>query len=317
MRTSAGLLWLIGSLGVGICAPLEHAEKAPLASRSLLLDVAAAGERFVAVGERGHVLLSDDRGHHWQQADTVASRALLTGVCFEDERHGIAVGHDQTILVTWDAGRTWTRRHYAPEAQQPLLDVWCGTDKRAIAVGAYASYFVSDDGGWTWSERKFDPQPAPDSDYHLNRIVAASPTRLFIAAEAGHLYRSDDGGVNWVSLPSPYEGSFFGVLPLADEALLAYGLRGRLFQSKDAGKTWQRIDTGAVAMLNDALRLPDGRSVIVGLSGTLLISRRGTEVYDLKQESDRKGVSAALPAGANELLAVGESGVKLIGLPPP
>ena len=51
-------------------------------------------------------------------------------------------------------------------------------------------------------------------DFHLNRIVGASGSRLYIAAEAGHLYRSDDAGRTWNELPSPYEGSFFGVLPL-------------------------------------------------------------------------------------------------------
>lgn len=34
----------------------------PLAGRSSLLDITRAGSRLVAVGERGHVLLSDDQG---------------------------------------------------------------------------------------------------------------------------------------------------------------------------------------------------------------------------------------------------------------
>ena len=44
------------------------------ALRSTLLDVASAGQRLVAVGERGHVLLSDDQGKTWRQARTVPTR---------------------------------------------------------------------------------------------------------------------------------------------------------------------------------------------------------------------------------------------------
>jgi len=36
---------------------------APLATHSLLLDAQAVGDLLVAVGERGHILLSEDRGN--------------------------------------------------------------------------------------------------------------------------------------------------------------------------------------------------------------------------------------------------------------
>ena len=92
-------------------------------------------------------------------------------------------------------------------------------------------------------------------DYHLNRIVAAGGARLYIAAEAGHLYRSDDGGAHWQQLASPYEGSFFDVLPLGGDALLAFGLRGNLYRSEDAGASWRRLDSGTLAMLDGGTTL--------------------------------------------------------------
>ncbi|MDB6092218.1 MAG: hypothetical protein JWN85_5002 [Gammaproteobacteria bacterium] len=355
--------------------PALFSEPARLASRTLLIALASAGERLVAVGDRGHILLSDDKGHTWTQAESVPTQALLTGVCFADTRRGIAVGHDEVILTTADAGRTWNRAHYAPEAQQPLLDVWCGQGGRAIAVGAYSAYFSTEDGGATWEEGKFEAQPvrvpvgeakgtrashasvatsssallpearrgaadkaaatqgvasagaaaagAEPADnigggFHLNRIVASSPSRLYIAAEAGHLYRSGYGGVDWVELPSPYEGSFFGVLPLAGDALLAYGLRGNLLRSEDAGLTWQRIPTGTVAMLDGAATIGNEGAhdavAVVGLSGILLVSHDGGKSFALKQQTDRKGLSGVLAVGAGTLVTVGEGGVKLIAL---
>lgn len=311
---------------------LLPAEQAPLASRSLLLDLGRAGSRFVAVGERGHVLFSDNRGQTWSQAANVPSQEMLTAVCFSDEKHGVAVGHDEIALVSSDAGNSWQRTHYAPEARQPFLDVLCnGLD--VIAVGAYGAYFTSNDRGVTWVERKFEPQPQParqgasppkvqdayadeeiGGDFHLNRIVGASGSRLYIAAEAGHLYRSDDAGKTWRELPSPYEGSFFGILPLDAESLLAYGLRGHLYRSDDGGQNWRKINVGTEAMLNDAVRMPQDGVAIVGLSGTVLLSRDDGETFTLHQQPDRRGLSAVMALGVTELITVGEGGVRSIPL---
>ncbi len=303
------------------------ADLEPAAARSLLLDIVRAGQRLVAVGERGHVLLSDDDGRHWRQAKSVPSRTLLTAVAFADARQGWAVGHDEIILHTADGGETWSRQHYAPEAQQPLLDLWFADARRGIAVGAYKSYYVTGDGGATWTRTPFEPAPppgakpaGPDDDippeYHLNRITGRGD-RLYIAAEAGQLYRSDDAGHSWRTLRSPYNGSFFGLLPLAGDAVLAFGLRGNLFRSDDGGVTWRKLESGTTAMLTDGFALPDGRLALVGLSGTVLVSADAGIGWTLAQQEDRKGLSAALPAAAGALVAVGEDGARRIALPGP
>jgi photosystem II stability/assembly factor-like uncharacterized protein len=315
----------------------DTAEPARLAARGLLIAMAPAGRGLVAVGDRGIIVLSDDRGTSWRQAEYVPTQALLTGVCFLDAQHGVAVGHDEVILTTEDGGRNWRRTHYAPQAQRPLLDVWCGAGAEVIAVGAYSAYFASADSGTSWREVRFKPAAAAARDrhvtgaerapaaataseqgagggYHLNRIVAGSGRRLYIAGEAGHLYASEDGGASWRTLASPYEGSFFGVLPLPGEVLLAFGLRGHLYRSADAGTSWQPVETGTVAMLTGAAPLESGAIVIVGLSGVVLVSRDGGRSFALLQQADRSGLSALAPLGGERFAVVGEDGAKLISL---
>ncbi|HUQ11446.1 MAG TPA: YCF48-related protein [Steroidobacteraceae bacterium] len=312
------------------------AELEPLAATSLLLDLGMAGKRMVAVGERGHVLLSDDQGAIWRQAKSVPTRAMLTAVYFVDADYGWAVGHDETILKTTDGGETWARTHFAPEAQQPLLDLWFANRVSGIAVGAYGAYFTTNDGGRTWSGAKFSPAPRPAAeagksatpapsdesafaedelppDYHLNRIVGVG-NRLYIAAEGGQLYRSDDRGANWRALPSPYEGSFFGLVPIRGDGLLAFGLRGNLFKSADAGGSWTKLETGTTAMLTDGYAINDLRVVIGGLTGVLLVSGDAGETFRLTQQDDRKGVSALLPGPAGTVVVAGEGGVRTIRL---
>jgi photosystem II stability/assembly factor-like uncharacterized protein len=324
-----------GTMALAALAPLASAEgpapvdrldrpalAAPLASRSLLLDVARAGARLVAVGERGHVLLSDDGGASWRQARSVPMRTLLTAVWFVDAERGWAVGHDELILATTDGGETWSRSHYAPQREQPLLDVWFADASTGIAVGAYGAYFATTDGGASWQRRSFAAAPPPGApppseedefapDYHLN-AVGGDGARWWIAAEAGQIYRSDDAGATWRTLPSPYAGSLFGLLPLGGDSLLVFGLRGHLFRSDDGGSTWRELESGVTAMLTDAASLDDGSIAIVGLAGTVLRSRDGGASWVNSQQDDRKGLSGIVSATAGALLAVGEGGVRVL-----
>lgn len=301
---------------------VEYAVHQPLAARSLLLDAVAAGGRMVAVGERGHVLLSDDQGESWRQAETVPTRAMLTGAYFHDEKLGWAVGHDAVILRTRDGGETWERLYYAPEEERPFLDVWFKDAVNGFAIGAYGFFLATADGGDTWSPREISSDEEEDAygygyavDYHLNHIARADSGRLYVAAEAGTVYRSDDGGETWRTLASPYEGSFFGTLPLDGDAVLLFGLRGHLFRSDDAGETWRPLESGTTAMLNAGLRLADGTLVIGGGAGTLLVSRDGGHTFTASPQANRQALSAVLPAGDGNLVLVGELGVSRIPIP--
>ena len=318
MTRLAGAGWMALVLWLGLVsvpgASAEEAVKARLAIESLLLDGAAAGSRLVVVGERGHILLSDDSGESWSQAE-VPTRALLTAVHMHDERVGWAVGHDAIILRTRDGGETWTMVHRAPEEELPLLDVWFRDERTGFAAGAYGYFLATADGGDTWTARAIS-----EDDFHLNALFPAGgePTesqtpesqRLYIAAEAGVAYRSDDGGETWRELPSPYAGSWFGGLALDDEQVLLAGLRGHLFRSEDAGETWVQVPTDTNATLTGAIRLSSGAILITGLEGTLLTSRDDGRSVTSERLPSREGVSDALPLEGNGVLLVGEFGVR-------
>jgi len=305
---------------------------APLAAKSLLIDLARAGPRVFSVGERGHVLYSTDEGRSWTQVEVPGS-ANLNAVFFADATHGWAVGHAEMILRTRDGGDNWERMHFAPENQQPLLDVWFADQVHGLAFGAYGVIYSSTDGGGVWSQIPFEPAPLPDAEevladpedmeaevdlgfeFHLNAIARGPGKRLYLGAEAGRIYRSDDDGATWRELPSPYDGSYYGILPLDGDALLAFGLRGNLFRSEDGGMTWTTIATGTGALLTSAARVDADTVVIAGMAGVLLVSRDAGHSFVLTQQDDRKAISAVLPAGDGELIVAGEGGVRRLPLP--
>jgi photosystem II stability/assembly factor-like uncharacterized protein len=282
--------------------------RAPLAPKSLLLDVARAGNALVAVGERGHILTSTDGGASWKQSD-VPTRSMLTAVHFHDSNLGWAVGHDAVILRTGNGGTTWERLHWAPEEETPFLDVLFLDARRGFAIGAYGLIYETEDGGTTWNEHRVS-----DEDFHLNQIATGPEGRLYIAAESGHVFRSDDEGQTWTALDTGYEGSFFGVLPLEGDSVLLFGLRGHLFRSDDAGSSWTQVETGTPSMLTSGTRLADGTIVIVGLGGTVLVSRDGGRSFELRQQSTRHGIQAVADAGNGRLVVSGENGVRTVAV---
>lgn len=282
----------------------EPAVMSDLAPRSLLLDVARAGESLVAVGGRGHIVVSDDAGHSWEQVPC-PTRATLTGVDFVNPQRGWAVGHDTVILATEDGGRSWDLVYSDVEAEAPLLDVRFSSATVGVALGAYGSYLETTDGGATWEGRWIS-----DFDFHNHTLDRAPDGTLYIAAEAGAIFRSDDDGVSWQELPSPYEGSFFGTVPLADGVVLVHGLRGHIFRSEDRGATWTAIESGTVAMLTDGLQLDDGRVVLVGLGGTVLTSDDLGRTFEQVPRPDRLSIQALTVAPDGALVVVGEGGVR-------
>ncbi|VAW87547.1 FIG002465: BNR repeat protein [hydrothermal vent metagenome] len=275
-----------------------------LAVHSLLLDGAQQAGLMVAVGERGHILYSIDKGHHWLQA-SVPTQTLLTGVHLYDSQLGWAVGHDATILRTQDGAKSWQLVYSDIDEQAPLLDVWFSNAQHGLAIGAYGLLLTTQDGGDSWQRNII----SEEDDFHLNHIMPTNDGALIIAAEAGVIYRSDDNGQQWQPLPSPYHGSFFGSLPTSKQSLFLFGLRGHLFFSSNSGQQWQVIQTNTTAMLTAGLKGSDGRCYISGLSGTLLIAPRcnGSEI-ELKQLPGRSGISAMLQ-GDDAIILIGESGI--------
>ncbi len=303
---------------------------AKLAGKSMLLDAAYSEGLMTVVGERGHVLISSD-GKDWQQI-AVPTRTTLTGVYFRDKHNGWIVGHDAVILRTTNGGKDWQKVYDDPEGETPLFDVWFRDEKHGIAIGAYGLYLVSEDGGASWDISEMNvitEKSADDSgkeevkaedddnfldsyDLHLNSIAFSDNDKLYIVAEAGKIYRSDDLGESWITLASPYVGSLFGVLPLAGDTVLVFGLRGHMFRSEDAGFNWQEIGMPTQEMLTNGIMMTDDEIYITGLGGTILRSNDKGKSFSLLEQGHRDGFTAIIQGPEGELITVGEKGVSLL-----
>jgi len=346
---SAALLcgWLSPALGAGFQDPLAvPAQASTLASRGLLLAVARAGTRLVAVGQRGHVILSDDAGASWKQANVPVS-SDLTAVFFVTDKSGWAVGHDGVILQTGDGGLSWilqldgktanelllgqlqkradlepqsaevqallteAKRYQEQGADKPFLDVWFADESTGYVVGAYNLIFRTTNGGKTW-EPWFD---RTDNPKFLNLYaIRQAGDDLYVVGEGGLVLKLDTQRQRFQAQTTPYKGSFFGVIG-NKSVVLAFGLRGNLYRSNDAGKTWNKAEAGLPATIVAGTTLPDGRLLLADAGGRVAVSDGtggGFTVMPLKQTMPLAGIA---DAGNGRLAVVGPRGVAVTELP--
>lgn len=321
------------------------AEMMPKATKALVLDIAEAADRAIAVGERGHILVSESR-NDWRQIEGVPTRSTLTAVTAVGNK-AWAVGHDGIILHSPDGGLTWVRQRvmpYDPDSDDlhngsPLLDVLFLDQDNGFAIGAYALILRTRDGGATWAPVALPAAAgaavdAPDdaeavaeddeswvmsaddvaieeeSDPHLNGMARTGDGSLFMVAERGAAYRSTDGGESWQRLSLPYDGSMFGVIGYEDRHVLAFGLRGNVLESKDLGDTWTEVQSGSDLSLMGGAGWPGGGAALVGANGVVL-TRTAGEANLLRHTHPDAAVLASVlvltPNGA--LVVAGENGV--------
>lgn len=324
-----------GSIAYASGIDPQPSEAMPRVAQSLLTDVAHRGDAYVAVGDRGHVLLSSD-GKTWQQVQTPVRR-MLTRVRFSDASNGWAGGYDRSLLHTTDGGQTWTLRHYDGEDGQAVFDVLQLGEDKVLAAGGNGFFSSSEDNGQSWTPIQAD---FLDLGFHLFGLTRLNDGTLVASGERGLLARSTDHGATWVALSTPYAGSYFGALPFGEKGVLLFGMRGNIFVhdaidtvasvtaeqlealSMDAGATpgevvardgWRRLQNPEMQSFFGGTRAEDGRYVLVGVNGVIgIIDAGATQIHLAKRSSDAplSGVSD----GPQGIVVTGRNGATL--LPP-
>lgn len=269
-----------------------HAWRAP--SHMALLGAARAGSRMVAVGEHGLVLLSDDDGHSWRQAQRVPLDATLSAVTFVDPKHGWAVGQWGAILATDDGGQTWREQRLDATVDQPLFSVAFTSERDGYAVGLWSLLLETHDGGRSWTKSTL-PRAAgrAKADLNLYSVFGDRQGAVYIAAEQGRVAKTVDGGHSWSWLDTGGKGSLWSGMAGSNGRVVVGGLLGSLFESRDGGATWTPLHAGATGSITSLAEV-DGRLLGVGLDGTVLRERAGTNELEAEQRPDRAALTAAL-----------------------
>jgi len=327
--------------------PLDMpAAPSAMASRAPLFGVAQAGGRVVAVGARGHIVLSDDEGKSWRQAQVPTSTDLVA-VSFPSASKGWAVGHGGIVLHTEDGGQTWVRQFdglkaarlavdvYGKPATEPVpdsvlrqakgqlqdaeggapapfLDVYFESEQTGFVVGAFNRIFQTQDGGKTWS-----PWMARiDNPRELNLYaIRGRGDECYVVGEQGMVWRLDPQSRRFVAVPTPYKGTLFGAV-VTSSAVVVFGMNGTVFRSINRGQTWEKVEIASRAGLTAGDASADGEVLLVNVAGQLLRSEdQGKTFRFMKIDPVMPSYFGVAHAGQRRLGLVGSAGIRVLTLP--
>ncbi len=109
--------------------------------------------------------------------------------------------------------------------------------------------------------------------------------------------------------PPPYEGSFFGVLPLQNGSMTFFGLRGNIFRYQEKGKTWEKVHSKTESSLLGGTVFDNGSVVLTGNGGVILFSEDNGKTFNIHKIEEQKGMLDAIQSPEGGLLVFGEKGV--------
>lgn len=261
------------------------------ATKALLLDVTTRGEKgFVAVGERGVIIVSEDGGETWEQAAVPASIAL-TGVDFPTAETGWAVGHDGLILHSSDGGRSWEKQLDGHRLNESIVAVAeeiverYRTEVEELQAAEEVDEYALEDAEFMLEEAEFMLEGAMDDAdagpvRPLLDVWFRNDQEGYVTGSYGMLLHTTDAGQNW-ELVSDRIGSAQAfhlnqIVAAPDGALFIAGEAGYVYRSLDGGQSWDTLQPGYEGSFYGIVVVPSGSAayelLAYGLRGNLYAS---------------------------------------------
>ena len=313
------------------------------ATAGLFTSVTRAGNRLVAVGQDGRIVLSDDNGKSWRQVEAPTS-VTLTHDVFVSPTEGWATGQMGTVLRTMDAGEHWSMQFDGFRANQqilaaaqaeatqqpppasaatdlvnakqfisggpsvPFLTLLPVSADNLVLGGGFGMAFTSTDGGATWRSI-FSAVPNPNG-LHIYDIIADGANQIW-AGEEGFVLLRDASG-SFKTLTTPFQGTFFGALKSKSGALILYGLQGTILRSTNDGTSWSQIAAPTQAGVDAGIILQNGDILLGDEDGSLLLSRDDGQTFT---GSATGGAVVGLAQAADgSIITAGPRGMNVVAL---
>lgn len=276
--------------------------RSPLPTASHLRDVAYGNNRFVAVGERGTVLLSSD-AFTWQEH--IEPTNNFDRIAFG---RGLFAATGSAGISTSSDGINWRR------AEVPGVNnlVYAG----GLFIGVGNGFIVSSPDGVTWVITATEAPPISYSDTYLNGITHGNG--LFVAT--GSQFPSDPeshapplpvvltstNGSNWTSRkagPLAYPGR----VVFGNNTFVTLGATGRIWYSSDA-ENWVEAETGTGWNNYYDIEFGNGVFVAVGVPMERRIRTSPDGRVWSSQNTDAPSFYQGITYGMGRFVAVGAAG---------
>lgn len=293
---------------------LTPAIKSPLAKHSFIIDAARAGDRLFSVGERGHILYSDDQGESWRQAEVPVS-ITVTAVAFPVPEKGWAVGHQGVILHSVDGGKTWQVQFNGLEAGKLWMEFAeenLNKAKAALVEGDLESEEVLDLADLALGDAEVSTEFGPSQP--LLDLWFRDEHEGIAVGSYGDIFRTVDGGQEWRvhrhAIKNPNNFHYYSIDQAPSGVLYLAGERGGIYRSRDIGKSWIKLNSPYKegSFYRTLAFEYEGEEVV-------LLMGFGGHLYRSVDEGDTwKKVETPTSKSINDGAVLGDGSVVLVGL---
>ncbi len=303
------LVLLVSNITFAGTSP-RSALELPLAKKAIFLDLVSNDHSVIAVGERGIILKSDDKGVTWIQVKSPVD-VTLTGISFSSKNNGWIVGHESTILNTRDGGNSWKISRYQPEDERFYMSVNFITADRGYVLGTDGELWVTEDAGKSWGLTVLSVEEWYQN--HLFALEKISNTSL-VVGERGGVFTKGSEQEDWLAINSPYEGSFFGVNKVG-ENFLVFGMSGNLYLLNARTQEWIKINTNTDQFLLESVSIDaTGGVLVVGRGGIILVVNHKGQLIKTIQNKSRADYTAVTIQGKTVYLSSMAGGITQMSL---
>lgn len=291
-----------------------------LATEYLLNDIAEAGDRLVAVGERGHIIYSDDDGKTWIQAEVPVS-VTLTSVHFGSPSHGWAVGHSGAVLHSSDGGQTWSMQLNGIKAAELAI---AAKEERVAELEAQIEEAPEDkvaDLEWALDDLLFtlDNMRADLEVGPVNPFLGVwfeNEDHGFVTGAYGMIFRTTDGGQTWqdwsVELTNPSGFHLNAIAQVKGGGLVIVGEAGFIHVSTDKGETWESRESPYDGSFFGVMGTGDVNEILVfGLRGNILFSSDLGRSWETVPSDSTATLNNGAVTPGGRILLVGNGGAVL------
>lgn len=192
----------------------------------------AAGSQYTTDNATGIVIKTEDAGENWT---TIYQGNNIQTIAFFTTEKGFAAGFTNTMLKTVDGGANWQEVGIG-------ADVYMFVTIRFRDENNGATVFITEDfefgaattsdGGETWVLSTTPPQ------HPMVKMNYAGDNTLYAVGYGGSVYKSTDGGDNWILIKSGPEINL-GVYFKDEMNGIVAGEEGDLYITHDGGDTWE------------------------------------------------------------------------------
>lgn len=298
----------------------EPAIEQRAADKVTLLDITRAGERLLAAGERGTVIVSDDEGQSWRQASVPVS-TTITALSFTDDNNGWGTGHAGTILHSSDGGESWALQFDGNEANQQYLARTQAVAARMqqefetlSAEGAQQTdldelQFALEDAEFNIEDAQAAVETGP-ADPFLD-ILMLDAARGFAVGAYGMIYRTSDGGQTWAldidGIDNIDRYHYYAIAADDSNNLYLSGEAGLLYYSRDGGDNWQRVEDLYEGSLFGLVTQGDA-VLTFGLRGNIFRSTDSGQTWERIDSGQSYSLYGGTALESGEILLFGTAG---------